>query len=169
MSEALAANAGGSANSRAAQPASAGLLEFMRRAAHCGIPQLAYLLSTSNSSRRREKGRRRGGEDAGTGEAGACGLWWFKMGEGTLDLERSSRPVRGAVGPLRQEGGRKGEGEKKGEGGGKGEGGEGVGGEKEGEGGEGEMREAGATGKTRRKGWQMGGRRGGTMPTSLVV
>ena len=40
-------------NSNATQPASAGLLEFMRRAAHCGFPQLAYLLSTSNSSRRR--------------------------------------------------------------------------------------------------------------------
>ena len=39
-------------NSNATQPASAGLLKFMRRAAHCGFPQLAYLLSTSNSSRR---------------------------------------------------------------------------------------------------------------------
>ena len=28
-------------NSDASQPASAGLLEFMRRAAHCGFPQLA--------------------------------------------------------------------------------------------------------------------------------
>ena len=43
----------GHSNSNATQPASAGLLEFMRRAAHCGFPQLAYLLSTSNSSRHR--------------------------------------------------------------------------------------------------------------------
>ena len=46
-------SAGRLLNSNATQPASAGLLEFMRRAAHCGFPQLAYLLSTSNSSRRR--------------------------------------------------------------------------------------------------------------------